>query len=190
MTPVYAEKLGFMVRLTNIRAQKIDDSTFKIFGIVLASVFYENKLGLSRFLEKTFLLADTSIKIVWDILLLTLYNADILFAEQKLTWRSYKSVKTLLTTKQRQIIYQKEFVTAALDLKKVAFVVNIAFLILSWKISIYSIWEVQIVLLVAKKVTVLAKYSDFANIFSKKLAAKLSKRFEIIKHTINLEFNK
>lgn len=94
MTPVYAEKLGFIVRLTNIRAQKIDDSILKIFGIVLASVFYENKLGLSRFLEKTFLLANTSIKIVWDILFLILYNADILFVEQKLTWRSYKPVKT------------------------------------------------------------------------------------------------
>lgn len=42
-------------------------------------------------------------------------------------------------------------------------------------------------LLVAKEVTILAKYSDFANIFSEKYAVKLSKRLDINKHLIDLE---
>lgn len=37
MTPVYTSKLGFKVCLTNVKAQKVDGSILKIFGIVLAS---------------------------------------------------------------------------------------------------------------------------------------------------------
>lgn len=37
MTLVYISKLGLKVRLTNIKVQKVDSSTFEIFGIVLAS---------------------------------------------------------------------------------------------------------------------------------------------------------
>lgn len=37
MTTAYAAKLGFRVRLTDIGAQKIDDSTLETFGMVLAS---------------------------------------------------------------------------------------------------------------------------------------------------------
>ena len=37
MTSAYILKLGFKVHHTNVRAQKIDGSTFKIFGMVLAS---------------------------------------------------------------------------------------------------------------------------------------------------------
>lgn len=39
----------------------------------------------------------------------------------------------------------------------------------------------------AKKVTVPAKYSDFADVFSKELAMELSKRSAINKHLINLD---
>lgn len=37
ITPIHMAKLGFKVRSTNIKAQKIDSSTFKIFRMVLAS---------------------------------------------------------------------------------------------------------------------------------------------------------
>lgn len=37
MTLVYASKLSLRLCCTNIKVQKIDDSTLKIFGIVLAS---------------------------------------------------------------------------------------------------------------------------------------------------------
>lgn len=49
MTPVYTSKLGLTIRPTNVGAQKIDDSTFEIFGIVLASFQIENKLESTRF---------------------------------------------------------------------------------------------------------------------------------------------
>ena len=42
------------------------------------------------------------------------------------------------------------------------------------KITIYPVIEVHIALLLAKKVTILAKYLDFADVFLKKLANVLS----------------
>lgn len=42
--PAYALKLGFKVRRTDVRAQKIDGSIFKIFRIILASFQIEDKL--------------------------------------------------------------------------------------------------------------------------------------------------
>lgn len=45
ITPTYAAKLGLKVCHTNVRAQKIDGSTLKIFKIGLASFQVEYKLG-------------------------------------------------------------------------------------------------------------------------------------------------
>ena len=42
----------------------------------------------------------------------------------------------------------------------------------------------QITLLLAEKVTILSKYSDFAKVFSKKLVEVLPKRVGINEHTI------
>ena len=77
MTPRYALKLGLKVRHNDIRAQKIDSSTFKTFGMVLASFQVENKLRRARFFQESFLLAHTSVEVVLGMLFLTLSNADI-----------------------------------------------------------------------------------------------------------------
>ena len=45
MSPAYASKLGLKVHHTNVGAQKIDGSTLKTFGMVLASFQMEDKLG-------------------------------------------------------------------------------------------------------------------------------------------------
>lgn len=45
-------------------------------------------------------------------------------------------------------------------------------------------------MLLAKKVTILKKYLDFANLFSKELIRELPKCFDIYKHAIDLEFDK
>lgn len=55
------------------------------------------------------------------------------------------------------------------------FIVYIIFLNLGSKILIHQVYKVQINLLIVKKVIILAKYLDYINIFSKKLAAKLLK---------------
>lgn len=64
ITLAYALKLNLKVRSTDVGAQKIDDSTFKIFEIVLANFQIENKLKRVRFFQKSFLLADMSMEVV------------------------------------------------------------------------------------------------------------------------------
>ena len=85
MTPTYAAKLGLKVWNTNVGAQKIDASTLKTFQMVLASFQVEDKQGQVWYFEETFLLADTSIKMVLEMLFLIISNADVLFLEQKVT---------------------------------------------------------------------------------------------------------
>ena len=66
--------------------------------------------------------------------------------------------------------------------------VHVAFL--TSKMSIHLARKSQIALLIAKKVTVLAKYSDFANIFSKKSSEMLLKYAGINGYAIKLENSK
>lgn len=53
--------------------------------------------------------------------------------------------------------------------------------------TIYPSWAGQIALLGAEKNTITTEYSDFADGFSKKLAAKFLERFDINKKAINLK---
>ena len=65
-----------------------------------------------------------------------------------------------------------------------------SFLSLESKITIHLAWKAQIALLLAKKITILAKNANFANIFSKKLAKVLSEYTGINKNIIKLENSK
>lgn len=74
-----------------------------------------------------------------------------------------------------------------LDKNVKAFIMYVASLFLDFKIIICPAQEAKIALLVARKVTILTKYLDYANIFLKKLAIELPKYFDINKHLINLK---
>ena len=52
---------------------------------------------------------------------------------------------------------------------------------------IYLVSKIQIALLLTKKITILEKYSDFANLFLKKSAKVLSECTKINKHAIKFE---
>ena len=49
ISPTYIEKLGLKTRKTNVKAQSIDDSTFKTFGIVIADFQMKDKVGRPKF---------------------------------------------------------------------------------------------------------------------------------------------
>lgn len=73
------------------------------------------------------MLADTSIKVVLEILFLSFSNADIEFVElEKLTGRSYTITKALLTTSWVELIDKKKLAKAALDENFETFVVHIS----------------------------------------------------------------
>ena len=69
-----------------------------------------------------------------------------------------------------------------------AFVVHVSSL--GSKMTIHPAKEAQLALLLAKKVTILVKYSDFANVFSEELANILRKQTGVNKHAIKLEGGK
>ena len=58
------------------------------------------------------------------------------------------------------------------------------------KITIYLFKEAEIVLFIIEKVTFLAKYTNFTNIFLKKIAKVLSDQTSIKKHAIKSVDNK
>ncbi len=71
--------MGFKIRKTNIKAQKIDGTTLEIYGIVVSTFSVLDKDGRERFIEKSFLLADVKPDVVFGIPFLTISNADIDF---------------------------------------------------------------------------------------------------------------
>lgn len=76
-------------------------------------------------------MADVSVEVVLGMLFLTLSNAEIQFAEKKLTWRSYTAAKALFTSKRIELIDKKEFAKIMLDKNVEVFVVHVTSLNLS-----------------------------------------------------------
>lgn len=146
-TLAYIARLGFQVWSSNVRVQKINDSTFHKFGMILASFQIKNKLRKAHFFQKTFLQSNISIDMVLDMLFWTFSNADILFAVWELIWRSYIPAMALLTIKRVELIDKKEFIKAALDKNFITFVMYIAALEAppaSEKRTIHLFWIAQI----------------------------------------------
>ena len=77
ITPADTAKLGFKIRKTDIETQKIDGSIFDTFEMVLADFQVEDKLGKTRFFQETFLVANTTLELIFGIPFLILNNADV-----------------------------------------------------------------------------------------------------------------
>ena len=140
-------------------------------------------------------MADTKFKVILGMLFLKLSNADMLFGEKTLIWRTYITNKALFITKQVQIINKKNFVIAVLDTDSKTFVVHMAI----WEqeeMPVYSKKQAQIeahvgALLFNKALTeILAKYFDYSDIFLAEYVAKLPENTGINKHAIKLEEGK
>lgn len=84
MSPAYAKKLSLQIQKTNVGVQKIDESTLEIFEMTIASLRVTDKLSRAHFFQETFLMANTSMKVVLGIFFLTFSNADIWFAKKEL----------------------------------------------------------------------------------------------------------
>ncbi len=108
MTSIYIAKLGLITRKTNIGAQKIDGSILETYKMVIAGFLIQDRLEKIWFFKETFLLANTSIEVILGMLFLTFLDINIWFVEKELTWRSYKTVEALLTTKKVELINKKK----------------------------------------------------------------------------------
>lgn len=170
ITPVYIVKLDFIIQKTDIGTQKINGLFLVTYGIVLASFLVQNKFRKVWFFEESFLLADTSMKIVPRMFFLTLSNVDVQFVEKKIIWRGYTITKALSTINKVELIDKKKFAATALDKNAKTFVVHIVTLSIAPTLvmQVYPSWWAQVRLLLADKapIEVLSKYSDYINVFS------------------------
>lgn len=190
MSPGYAKKLGLQIRKTDVRVQKIDRSTLDIFGMVITSFQDQDKLGRARFFQEIFLVTNNSMKAVFWILFLTFSKVDVDFVDRKLSWKTYTAAYALSMTKRVQIINRKKFVKVALDSSKEVFVVYVAFI--TSEMAIHVARQVQIAFFKAEEapISILVKYLDFNNVFSKKFAGVLPKHTKIKTHAIDLKEGK
>ena len=190
MTPAYTKKLGLWTQKTDIRAQKIDRSSLDTFEMLIVGFQVLDEQCRAWFFQKTFLFANTTMKMVLGMPFLTFSNADIRFVEKELTWRFYTIEKALPTTRPVELSNKKEFAKVTLDENVKAFVMHVSFLSLGLKMTIHPAREAQIASLLAEEVNVPVKYADFANVFSKKSAGILPKCTRINEHAIDLEDDK
>lgn len=65
-------------------------------------------------------------EMILEIFFLIFSNANLQFAEKKLTWKTYTATKAVATTKQEKLIDKREFARAALDKKSNTFVIYVA----------------------------------------------------------------
>ena len=178
----FAKQLGLPVRPTDIRAQKIDDTTLNTYGMVVAAFSVVDKANRVRFFEKTCLVANVSPKVFFGMLFLTLSGANVDFLGLELRWRTYTTEKAFQTTRRIKLVRKKEFAAAALDPGHEIFVVHVA------SLNSTLLDRPQISDLIAEEAptNVPAEYSDFANVFSPDLASELLKHTGINNHAIEL----
>lgn len=99
MIPVYTTKPGLTTTWkTSVGVQKIDSLALETYDIVSVRFSLQDNLEKIWFFKKTFLLADTSMKVVLGISFFSLSNANFLFDIENLTWRSYIMAEALSTT--------------------------------------------------------------------------------------------
>ena len=71
-------------------------------------------------------MTDTKFEVILEMFFLKISNANVVFGEKTLMWKSYTTKKALGTTKRVHLVDLKEFVIAALDTDSEIFVMHVA----------------------------------------------------------------
>ena len=191
--PTFTKELGLPIRPIDIRAQKIDGTTLHTFGIVVAAFSVTDKANQVRFFEETFLVANISLEIVFEMLFFTLSGSNVNFLGQELRWRIYTTEKTFPTIKYVELVDKKEFAAATLDPEYEIYVIHVRS-VSSDALPIFSPFDVypsqrsQISGLITEEAPtkVPAKYLDFTDLFSPDLASELPEHTRIKNYAIKL----
>ena len=75
--PSFVKQLGLSIRPTDVRVQKIDGTTLDTHRMAFAAFSVMDKANQVRFFEETFLVANVSPEVVFEMPFLTLSNADV-----------------------------------------------------------------------------------------------------------------
>ena len=76
----FVKQLGLPIRLTDVRAQKIDGTMLDTHGMLVAAFSVVDKANQVRFFEETFLVTNISPKRVLGMFFLTLSGTDVDFS--------------------------------------------------------------------------------------------------------------
>lgn len=96
MQSSFVRRLGLCICKINKNIEKIDGSSLKIYGIVIAYFQVDNKDGKPCFFKVIFMLAEIYMDIAFRILYISLSNVKININNRNLRCRSYTVVKILL----------------------------------------------------------------------------------------------
>lgn len=187
----FAKKLGLIIHPTNINIQKIDNTIFKTYKMIVAAFSIINQAKRVKFFKKTFLVVNISPNVVFGMLFFTLNNANVNFAKKEFWQRFYTIEKAFPIIKQVQLIRKKKFTAFIFDLRNKTFIINVIFLNSpnkDQKKEMYLFYKVQIAALMINKAFTLisTEYFNFINIFSSKLTFKLFKNTGINNYIIKL----
>lgn len=81
MTLAYVTKLDFTTQKTIVKVQIIYDFLLNTYGITLTMFLLQNSFKKVQFFEKIFLLTNTRIEVILEIVFFFFSNADIIFAK-------------------------------------------------------------------------------------------------------------
>lgn len=85
---------------TYVGLQKIDGSILETYEMVIIGFQVQDKLRRARFFQKSFLVADPSVKVIFELFFLTFSKVEVDFIERELTWKTYRVAEALRTTKK------------------------------------------------------------------------------------------
>ena len=83
MHPAFAKKLGLVIQITNVGAQKINGTTFETYGVVVVVFSVTDQANKVKFFEKTFLIANISPDVIFEMPFLILSGADVNFPKRE-----------------------------------------------------------------------------------------------------------
>ena len=136
------------------------------------------------------MLANIGLEVVLEMFFFTLSRADVCFAEREFVWKTYTTAEVFPMTRRVEIIPKRKITVAALNVDDETFVMHVAALVKSIIMLIYLSYKALVATLISKEIGILAKYSDFSNVFSSDSAAELLEHTRINYHSINLLNNK
>ena len=84
MNPAFASQLGLKIWKTNVRAQKIDNTTLETYMMIVFTFSMLDKDNKERFFKQSFLLADVKLDTIFKMPFLTMSNADVDFQARNL----------------------------------------------------------------------------------------------------------
>lgn len=122
--PSFAKKLSLRIDKTNVSSQKIDGSRLETYGIIIVFFQVYNKDGKFCYFEETFLLANITMDLAFEIAFFILSNVKINFNDRELRWKLYTVAKTLSNIRQVQLVGKKQFAvsTPHLEMRSLQFI--------------------------------------------------------------------